>query len=59
MSDISNTFIDNTYYDFKDTQGRAQLSEIQSWIDSQESSISTTKVGLQVDYQNRTNTRLR
>ena len=58
MSDISNTFIDNTYYDFKDTQGRAQLSEIQSWIDSQESSISTTKVGLQVDYQNRTNTRL-
>ena len=58
MSDISNTFIDNTYYDFKDTQGRAQLSEIQSWIDSQESSISTTKVGLQVDYQNKTNTRL-
>ena len=58
MSDISNTLIDNTYYDFKDTQGRAQLSEIQSWIDEQEGGISTTKVGLQVDYQNKINTRL-
>ena len=58
MSDISKITHNNIIYDLKDTVGRNLYSNIQKWIDDSKSTDRSYALGLQVDYENKTFTRL-
>ena len=58
MLDISKITHNNIVYNLKDIEGRNIYSNIQKWIDESKSVNQVYPLGLQVDYENKTFTRL-